>query len=655
MFIVWTWGDREIEKPILLKAQLEDIQSKGFSGVLACLGETRYELIDRKVIRAAAQASQWAKRRGISFWFQTDPRQASRSIIAWTEERTQNLLAFREHHGHFHPNMIRVRKNRFVIRIPYPKLKRSHTLQDASLNFEPSGLERAFLLRIEEEKALHHTIRDISSEARFFTNVSERYVEVFGDVDVPSDETWYVLVFPRFDTNAYDYAGRKSVDKLLPFIESLFESGLYLDGISWDRPGYHLGPRRLPVSASLYNAFIAEFGYDLRSRLPALVFDFDDGSHIPVRNDYASILLGAVSGALKEFYGMLHAFFGDVETVMPSGFDVTGDGETEMSDPWQALAISSSGAMEIRPGKPLRERLNANLTTLVQTKSLGVFSKTQRSYALLKGFEFTREGLSWWMDLAALFSVQWLVQEYRAGHSRGRTAFGYPEQPGWEWFADLNRYHDMLARITGFKFPESDTLLVLPFETLVSSNPVRGQEIRSDIEKLISLLVLNGTQLDVVSSAILTKVKVDHQGMHFRNRIYQTLVYPYPEILSPSVLDLIFMLDKLDFPVVLGGAKPRYTTRGESVLHDFPVAFDLKDEAFVQNWQTGAERVFQVPESGLGSVIQTGTETLLLFCPKEPGEPVEGKARYRETVFEIPKSDRLAIYRLKDRKVERML
>jgi hypothetical protein len=85
------------------------------------------------------------------------------------------------------------------------------------------------------------------------------------------------------------------------------------------------------------------------------------------------------------------------------------------------------------------------------------------------------------------------------------------------------------------------------------------------------------------------------------------------------------------------------------------VAFDPRDAAFAENWQTGAETKFAVPENALGSVIETGMETLLLFCPKEPGGRVEGKARFEEISFTIPKSDRLAVYRLKGGKAERAM
>ena len=55
-YIVWRWGDKEIEDAKLLRQQLQEIHAKGFSGVVVALWETRYEVIDHKVVVAVAQA-----------------------------------------------------------------------------------------------------------------------------------------------------------------------------------------------------------------------------------------------------------------------------------------------------------------------------------------------------------------------------------------------------------------------------------------------------------------------------------------------------------------------------------------------------------------------------------------------------------------------
>lgn len=653
MTVVWNWTDKEIEKPGLLKKEIEDIQSRGFSGVLARLGKTRYGLTDRKVIRAAAQASQWAKKRDVLFWLHADPRKASPSIIALTGEREQHLQVSRKHGGHLRPNLIRIRRNRFIMRIPYPKAGSETGGQEKDIHFEPSGLERAFLLQLSNGRAVGRTVRDITSETRFYANETRRVVEVFGEIPVPKNETWYAAAFPRFDTNQYDFAGRKSVDQLMPFIEDLFDSGLYLDGIAWNPPGRFAVPGSLPVSQSFYNSFIAEYGYDLRDRLPALALDFDDASHVEVRLHYASLLSEIFFGALKDVYGMLHAFFGDIEALIPSDCRALDDRAMDSVEFWRGIHWSGSSAAHIRLDSSSRNRCKKNLAVLAQIKSQGVFSKAQKAFALFEESGFSLEEPVWWMDLAALFSVQVILPNFRnsLGKPHGSRTAGLESG----LISDLNRRYGNILRITGYKFPESDTLLVLPYETLVCSDPAKGLEIVRNTGDLIYRLIENGVQMDTVSSALLKGCQINRQGLLFRHRIYSRIIFPYPSVLSPVLLNLISTIHKTGFPIFLWGEKPHWTSEGEKIPHEFPELFDPKDEAFAQQWRNAADREYLIPENVLGSVIQTGTETLLLFCPKHPGGTVQGNACFRKKSFQISPSDRLVIYRLQGGKIKQVL
>jgi hypothetical protein len=660
--IAWFWSDKEVENPALLKNQLEDIRAAGFQGVLACLGRTRYELTDRKVVRAATQASQWAKRRGIFFWLQADPRRASRSMISATGERTRYLSCAREtgaagEHGRWRPNIVRVRKNRFFIRIPFPAETRTPVLHEMSLRLEPAGLERAFLFKIENGAAAAASLRDITSETRFFCNASDHTVEAFGEVRTPPKEPWYAMAFFNFESNLIDYAGRANVDSLLDYVENLFEAGLYLDGICWDHPGFFRNAGNLPVSLSLFNAFIAEYGYDLRDRLPALFLDFDNASHIPVRCDYASLLDDSVTQALGDFRGMLHAYFGDIEMLVPSDLTVSGPAAGSL-DSWQGLSVSFSASGALRHKTRDGNRTEDILSTMAEIKSLGVFSRNQKAYVLLKGFGQDRDESAWCADLAALFSIQRLMREYGTGgcgRMKARTEPGFPNRPEWSLMPEWNRHHDSLAGITGYKFPESDTLLVLPHETLISANAAGAEALRAEIRTLAARLILGGAQLDVVSSGILKKAKLEGGRLHFRNRIYRSVIFPHPMVLNLSVLDLLSSAEMTGFPVLLGGSRPQWTCDGRAVPQDFPIAFDVSDPAFAEHFQAGAERDFEPPENALGSVIQTGTETLLLFCPKQPGGSFEGKARFQNTAFPVSKSGRIAIYMMKEDKIKKVL
>jgi len=222
-------------------------------------------------------------------------------------------------------------------------------------------------------------------------------------------------------------------------------------------------------------------------------------------------------------------------------------------------------------------------------------------------------------------------------------------------FERLNRRFAAVMEVTGYKLPEADTLVIWPFETLAASRSDRSREMRRCLQDLVLRLVLGGVQLDVVSSLFLKKARLDESGLQYRNRIYRNVIYPYPEVMDPFVLDLVSRMVRADFPILLGGSKPEWTSKGERIPQDFQTVFDPRDVAFTEQWRPADGTVFEIPESGLGSVIQTGTETLLLFSPKETGGTVSGRARFGETRFHVGESSGLTVYRLKEEKISRVL
>ena len=311
-FAIWKWRDQEIENPGILRKQLLEIHSRGFSGVLVSFGPARYEFLDRRVIRAVAQAGQWARKRHLAFWFQADPRQASRTFISRTGERTENLLVARSPKDGLSrnkPNLARVIDNRFELRYEIPRVHTSR-IREISVHFEPSELERTFIFQMEKGVILKDTVQDITPACQFYTNLAQGYAEVFGEIGIPEGGEWWSVAFPKFYTNLYDFAGRQSNDLLLPFIEDLFDACTQLDGITWSdgEVGYITNPGRFPVSLSLYNSFKVEYGYDLRNVLYGLILPLDDGSHTRIRCDYYNLLMSTVCGAQRDFYQMIHSF-----------------------------------------------------------------------------------------------------------------------------------------------------------------------------------------------------------------------------------------------------------------------------------------------------------------------------------------------------------
>ncbi len=656
-FILWKWEDQEIDNLKRLRRQLLDIHSKGFSGVLASLGSTRYEFIDPKVLRAVAQVSQWAKKRNITFWFETDPRQASRSLISKTGECTQNLVITKKRHNGLkqtYPHISKIKKNRFELRFEYPKSQPSSQLQERSIHFEPIGLEKTFLFQMKRGTVISDSVRDITPESHFFANVEKGYVDIFGDVQVAENEEWWAMAFPKFNTNVYDYAGFESNNLLCLFAEDLFDACTHLNGIAWGEngTGYVVDMDHFPVSLSLYNSFQAEYGYDLRNVLYGLVLNLDNELHIRIRSDYYNLLMDTVYNAEKVFYQTIHSFFGNMDVIIHHHFQSTAIQVNNMvrgsMDPWKSLEYVGSPVIEIEPVDHLQQNSTHLIATTLITKSLGVYSNTQRVFCDTQYNHYTSEELNYLMNLMALFSIRLLIKtngNNMATPKKSPIKKEIPNRVNWNDMEMINQKIDHIRNITGYKFPEANIALVYPIETIIAMGSPDAEKIISDVNQLITRLVLTGIQLDVISPFLLKECHLFPNGLSIRSRIYESIIFPYPEVVDHDVLEIISLIARSNIPFSIGGSIPRYTSSGKRVPHIFPLTFNPQDEDLSPLWKKGIKRLMILPENGLGTMIYQGEDMLFLICPKKVGESVNGQVRYQHISFSVPKSRSLVIFR----------
>ncbi|MBN1783119.1 hypothetical protein JW948_18430 [bacterium] len=653
-FIVWRWGDREIEDPKLLRQQLREIYCKGFSGVVVALWETRYEVIDHKVVVAISQASQWAKARGMVFWLQADPRQASRTLITHTGERTQNLIVTRTQQNGLDPenlNLAQVEHSRYNLRYEFPKSQQTHIVQEVSLYFEPSGLERVFMFRMFEGSVLRQSVKDITKSARFFANMDEGYVEVFGEVSVPRDEIWWVMAFPRFDTNLTDFAGRQSRDLMHPFVEDLFEVSAYIDGITWDNSGYCGDVGRFPVSLSIYNSFISEFGYDLRDELLSLVLDFHDEHHIHVRQHYYHLLMETVYGAQAELYRLFHGYFGEIDSNMPHAWhsrqSLSHDLVCGNLDPWEGLATQGSGMTLIGRSDTMDSGFESMISRLLITRSLGVYSKRRRVYTSLSEFDFGELEAECWTDLMAMNSLHWLVKAYGHDGKFGEPCFRevvFPSHPLWNEFEIFNAKLNFIGDLTGYAQPEADVALVYPVDSLMAADFQSAEIMIETFHDLIIRLHRAGIQIDVISPGILKEGKLSQDHLRIRHRYYQAVIYPYPDILDSNVLEMISVMKRMGFSIHLGGGKPIYTHEGKKIPHEFDISFDPEDADLSPVLQGGIRPMFQYPDNAMATKIRVGVESYYLVRPYGVKGTYSGELRDGNCVINIPESSGLQIY-----------
>lgn len=653
-FIVWRWGDDEIENPMGLRNQLDEIQSKGFSGVFVTLRGTRYELIDRKVIRAVTQVSQWAKKRGLSFWLQADPRQASRALITKTGERLQCLILHKnlKRQPVKKPNITRIKNNQFELHFAYPRIQYARNLQEISLHLEPIGLEKAFAFRKKGNVIIESSVRDITAETRTFFNMVNDTIEVFGEVRVPEDESWWVMAFPKLNTNMFDYAGRESKDLFHLLIEDFFDAGAYLDGVTWDEIGLNEDIDQFPVSDSMYNCFLLEFGYDLRDALFALVMETDQALHIQVRCDYYAFLMDMAFEAQYEFLQMLHSFFGVTEMGLANNWDLQNRKSSRFIcgniDPWYGIRAGNIGLTEIDGADLSNGNFGNFISRLVITKSLGAFSMSQKAYSILWKNKYRRNELMYSIDLMSLFSIRWMVHAFGKNtlvdkFNKYRSA--YPADNTWEDFDELNWKIDLIERITQYRFPQTNVALIFPVETIMVSSLDESKRMIQNIFKLITRLTIAGIQIDVISPIILEKSYFSYDGLSIGSRKYDALIFPYPEVLSQNLVKLISNISRSKFPLLLGGKLPKYTTTGKQIPFDFKLNFDPESNDLSPFYEYGIQPMIQLPENSLGTLINTPEGLLYLLCPNVYNGTMEGEVKYREHSYQVPKSNGLVILR----------
>lgn len=654
-FIVWRWGDHEIEDPKLLRQQLQDIHAKGFSGVVAALWETRYEVIDHKVVVAVAQASQWAKARGMTFWFQADPRQASRTLITQTGERTQNLIVTRSPENGLDPeniNLVQVSNNKFNLRYNFPKSLHSHIIQEVSLSFEPSGLERVFLFRMKDHRVVHYSIIDITNASRLFANMDEGYVDVFGEVSVPESETWWVMGFPRFDTNLTDFAGRESRDMLHKLVHDLFDVSAYIDGISWDNSGYCGDVGRFPVSQSIFNSFLSEYGYELRNNLLALVLEFDNDHHVLVRQNYYQLLMDIVNSAQAEMHELFHAFFGDIDCAMPHAWhpkqSLSHDLASGNVDPWKSLSVQGSGMTLIGRSETMEAGFSSMLSRLILTKSLAIFSRKGRSLTSLSEFDFGSAEAECWTDLMAMYSLSWLVKAYGNEGKFGEPCFRevvFPKHPLWENFHRLNAKLNYFGELIGKAHPEANIAVVYPVDSIIAADFQSAEMMIDAVHYMIGKLMKAGIQLDLISPVILKEGRLVQNKLRIRHRHYSAVIYPYPEILDPDVLELLSVMERIGFEIRLGGSHPNYTTTGKRIPHEFDITFDPEVGDVSALFSSNIQPMLNVPEKTLATKMLLGVETYYFIRPFGVAGSFEGKVVDGMFSFNIPRSEGLVLYR----------
>ncbi|MCD6116810.1 hypothetical protein J7K93_07335 [bacterium] len=631
---LWKWEDREVDLYNTLRLQVEKIAKCGFSGILVCQGISRYKFTDNKVLRALSKTSQYAKKRNLEFIVMADPRQSSRFFISKTEERTQCLIIHRntdkEKTAKF-SNVAKVEEGHFFISIPFSEKYLCSHLQERAVLFSPSGVERVFLFRAENDIIAPDSVEDITALSYSITNIADGVIEISGDTTENNGGNYYVMAFPRFDTNLFDFAGRESNDLVYSFAGNIFDACTNLDGMIWgsDETSYGMIGDMLPVSLSIYNNFKAEYGYDLKNFLFALLLPMSDNSHIKVRTDFYTHLNNLIKASKKDFASTMHAFFPDFNLI--SMYSVSRGAGSDVKrcpvfDPW----INNDIVSEHLTHLDLNARNNGEpdiLSGMVISKSLAVFSESGSGAIEISGINNNRESLNFIADTASLFSLELILSS---------------DNP--EDFFRINKKTSEVDRITKRTAPFADTLFLFPSYTMMNINEEYRNYILDETLRLIKDLTLSHIQMDVISPHMLTNAEVSDRGIRLGYRTYKAVIAPYAEIVDSEIFHILSRIDDYKHPLLFGNSAPKYSTTGKKVPKKFSICFTIGENHIQEILSTSIKPAVIFPESCIGTIIFKRDSTLILVSPSAPGSKFEGRILFDGHQIQVEKSNSITIF-----------
>ena len=215
----------------------------------------------------------------------------------------------------------------------------------------------------------------------------------------------------------------------------------------------------------------------------------------------------------------------------------------------------------------------------------------------------------------------------------------------FENYKILNRRIDRIRRITGYQFPTANVAFIYPIETIMAGEPVNSRKRIRAIHRLIARCMMAGIQLDVLSSGLLRESRLSQRGISIRNRQYDSIIFPYPEVLHPDVLEKMTTMIKYGIQLLFGGCRPQFTTMGKPISQDFNITFDPRSADVKTLYDQGIHPLLVAPDTSLTTMIPKNDDILFLICPKEYGESVNGNIHFGDIVIPVSKIDKLTIYR----------
>lgn len=680
--IFWLLQDEEIESPSIFKAQFEDLKKAGFTSLYVYLRGNRYHIFDSEVIKAAKQIGELCIANKIEFHFGFDPRFGATYIIQKTgygaqflltsPEYTNNINAQAENLNSFGEereglNEYKVENGKYNLKYNYPNRRDTHILTEVGMWYNPIGVDKVYAYQRKDGKVVSSSIKDITSNHHFFINRSHYYVEVFGNVNLPEGE-WFVTAFPRFMTNMYAYDSKEQQQLFEGLILEYKKQNVQMDGMIWDEPGYYLEFGKYVVSEQLYTDFQKKYGYDLKSKLYALTLKLDDASQLKVRNDYFNLLTDYVVGGEKRCRDIAKNLYGKMRMgIHPTWHDIASEDMFHgVGDYWRSLeavdgGYTDGGVYENYMTDNLEKRFAA-VSYMITAKGLARFSESKKAYFNQWGINFGNDVTTYWNDLMAAFSNEWI------NHCYGPTGLigggrpvgpGYPDHESWAILPGLIKKCKEVNTITSYNLPLGESVIIYPNTTFFGTGAVESAWMERRVLELIGSMPAMGLQTDVIGSNLLDEGEAKNGNLVVRGHVYNTVFLPYNKILSVKSINVLQALIAQKGRVYVGGDVPKQDLDGKPIDLKISTSFSLKGDITKTMEEIGLLIVPSSCSQLKGAYLNLipsddGKTFYLTVMPITPNTSVGGVVKCMGHKLEVKETNKLAIYQI-DKSVKQLI
>jgi hypothetical protein len=654
MYYIFT--DNAIEKPEILEAQLEKIASAKFAGIMSAVRASRYGLEDHLVLQAVKEASRLCRSHQMKFWFLLDPRSPSRYNSRHFNKGLEIVTCADAVRPKKVPNIESIRQGRFSVRFRIEP-RQAWIIQDVAITYAPRGLERVFAFPSDLAEYASEQIVEITDQTRFFFNARDNYVEAFGSFNPPDNKPWSVLPFFRFETNHFDYSDPEHFSHYLKLVHLYADAGVQLDRLIWDEPGYWCLFGIYPFSSQISDHLRETSQVDLSENLWKLALAARDHSHVHVRNSYFYHLQTTVLERQKETLQLGRQLWGNQ---LQSGIHHTWHFESaDMADmnhgsvdPVRSLESLEAGFTDIGAISELREPdspFYANLAAMfVLTQSLAKFSSSKEGYINLwtsghdDGTGFQNELMDHCVNLMLLFSVKWLAHAYGPVGLIGQEDTylgssylpGYPDHSTWQDFPAWNKRLAEFEKQVAHKLPTCNVLVVFPVETICAIGDALANPVSRDVFNLILRLLDHHYLLDLVSPTLLKRATFEDGVFKLGGHKYLAVIYPYPRVVSPSILPL---LHKGRQKVFYGCQMPQWDTSGNGVNLEMSNYFSDSAQLLELLASYKETRPVEAPRDTWVSLIECNKKQVVTLCPARANKTYSGLVTFRNQTCDLPR------------------